>query len=69
MAQAAISAMAAKTTMMLLQKASARSSAATERIARGGVGTVVLIRKRTMHHAETSEASFSRLAAVAVFAP
>ena len=40
-----------------------------ERIARSGVGMVVLIRKRTMHHAETSVASFNRLAAVAVFAP
>ena len=30
---------------------------------------VVLIRKRTMHHAETSDASFSKLAAVAVLAP
>src|SRR5689334_15706449 len=40
-----------------------------ERAARGGgVGTVILIRKRTMHHAETSLASFSKLAAVGVLA-
>src|SRR4051794_22806313 len=38
------------------------------RIALGDVGTVILIRKRTMHHAETSLASFSNLAAVAVLA-
>ena len=36
---------------------------------RSGVGAVIPIRKRTVHQAETSEASFSRLAAVAVFAP
>ena len=39
-----------------------------ERIARGGLGMVLLIRKRTMHHAETSLASLSRLADVAVLA-
>jgi hypothetical protein len=39
-----------------------------ERIARGGLGAVLLIRKRTMHHAATSVASFSRLAEVAVLA-
>ena len=32
------------------------------------LGAVRLIRKRTMHHAETSLASFSRLADVAVLA-
>ena len=40
-----------------------------ERIARGDRSGFVLIRKRTMHHAETSVASFSRLAEVAVLAP
>src|SRR5258705_3710016 len=40
-----------------------------ERIARGGVRTVILILDWTMHHADTSDASFNRLAAVAVFAP
>src|SRR5437660_1782672 len=39
-----------------------------ERIARNGVGAVILIRKRTMHHAATSLASFSREAEVAVLA-
>src|SRR5262249_60294476 len=39
-----------------------------ERIARGGVGMVFLIRNGTMHHAETSLASLSRLAEVAVLA-
>ena len=40
-----------------------------ERIARGGVRTVILIPDWAMHHADTSDASFNRLAAVAVFAP
>jgi len=40
-----------------------------ERIARGRIRKVALILKRTMHHAETSDASFSRVAAVAVLAP
>ena len=35
-----------------------------ERMARGGVGMVILIRKRTMHHAVTSDASFSSLAGI-----
>ena len=39
-----------------------------ERIARDSLGSVWLIRKRTMHHAETSLASFRRLADVAVLA-
>src|SRR6185369_12241277 len=39
-----------------------------ERIARDDLGMVWLIRKRTMHHAETSLASLSRLADVAVLA-
>ena len=34
-----------------------------------GIEAFVTIRQRTMHHAATSEASFSRLAAVAVLAP
>ena len=37
-----------------------------EHIVRGGGRSVSLIRKRTMHHAETSVASFSRLAAAAL---
>ena len=68
MTQAAISAIAAKTTMMLLQKRKPAFERRHERIARGGARTVILIRERTMHHAETSVASFSRLAAVAVLA-
>src|ERR1700738_5095096 len=40
-----------------------------ERIARCSIRTVMLISELTMHHAETSDASFNRLAAVAVFAP
>ncbi len=55
--------------MTLLQKRERAFERRDERIARRGARTVGLIRKRTMHHAETSDASFSRLAAVAVFAP
>ena len=55
--------------MTLLQSASARSNAATSGLPVAAFGAVILIRKRTMHHAETSVASFSRLAAVAVLAP
>ena len=39
-----------------------------QRIGWGGVRMAGLIRDRTMHHAETSEASFKRFAAVGVFA-
>ncbi len=39
-----------------------------EPIARGDAGQVFLIRKRTMHHAATSVASFSNVAEVAVLA-
>ena len=48
--------------MMLLHQRKRAFERRDERIARRGVETVVLIRKRTMHHAETSDASFSRLA-------
>src|SRR5258708_13636890 len=40
-----------------------------QRVARSGVRTAGLIRKRTMHHAATSDASFRRLAAVAALSP
>ena len=55
--------------MMLLQTASARSNAATSGLLAAAFERSCLIRERTMHHAETSEASFNRLAAVAVLAP
>ena len=40
-----------------------------ERMARRGGRFVRLIRKRTMHHAETSDASFRKLPESAVLAP
>jgi hypothetical protein len=40
-----------------------------QRVAGRGVRSVVALRKWTMHHAAMSDASFSRLAAVAVLAP
>ena len=68
MTQAAISAMRGEHDDDVVAEVKRALERRHERIARGGVGAFDLIRDRTMHHAETSVASFSRLAAVAVLA-
>ena len=54
--------------MMLFKNASPRSITATGELPAAVIKSIVLIRKRTMHHAETLLASFRKLAAFAVFA-